>query len=191
MSGEASGSSSISLGLTDFEDLRALIMSTDQPDQPNSHEAIDNDISRYIGMVSREWAFHEHIMIAMVHTLLGVSFENAKVIFFAMNPPQRRDLISALSHSNIDDETVLAKVDAYLKEFDRLKTLRNDIVHGLWLKVPAFDWPLLNVIKSRATLIERLSQPEIEWIRETAEALRQLHSRASDLHQKIHAALHS
>ena len=191
MSGEASGSSSISLGLTDFEDLRALIMSTDQPDQPNSHETIDNDISRYIGMVSREWAFHEHIMIAMVQTLLGVSFENAQVIFFAMNPPQRRNLISALSHSNIHDETVLAEVDAYLKEYDRLKTLRNDIVHGLWLKVPAFDWPLLHVIKSRATLIERLSRPEIEWIRETAEALRQLHSRASDLHRKIHAALHS
>lgn len=89
--GQASGSNSISLDLTDFEDLGALIMSTDQPDQPNSHDAIDNDISRYIGMVARAWAVHEHIMVGMVQTLLRSSFENAKVVFYAMSPPQRRD----------------------------------------------------------------------------------------------------
>ena len=166
-------------------------MPADQPDSPNSHEAVDNDISQYIGMVARAWAFHEHVMVGMVQSLLGSSFENAKVIFYAMNPPQRRDTISALSHSNIYDDTVLGEIDSYLKEYDRLKSLRNDIVHGHWLKVPAFDWATLHVIKSRAKLTEHVSRPDIEWIRETAEGLWKLTERASDLHKKIHTALYS
>lgn len=157
----------------------------------DDHETIDNEISRYIGMVAREWAFHEHMMVVIVQTLLGISFENAKVIFFSMNPPQRRDVISALSKSNVVDGKILTEVDNYLKEHDRLKVLRNDIVHGLWTKVPAFDWPLFHAIKSRATLTEKLSRPQIEWIRETADDFRRLHSRANDLAQKIHAALYS
>ena len=64
-------------------------------------------------------------------------------------------------------------------------------MHGLWSKVPAFDLPLLHVIKSRATLMEKFSRPQIEWIRETAGDFTRLHSRANDLAEKIHAALYT
>ncbi|MCZ6483976.1 MAG: hypothetical protein O6757_12170 [Alphaproteobacteria bacterium] len=151
----------------------------------------DEQLSRYIGEIARNWSIHEHLMAAMYQTIPRISYNDAMTICFALSPPQRRDLLAALTEPKISDQTLLSEFKAYLKEYDDVKKLRNDAVHGLWSSVPAFDTPLLTLVKSRATATMNFARPDRSWFEDIISRLSALHGRATDLNERIFRAIAS
>jgi hypothetical protein len=129
---------------------------------------------------------HEHMMLSIFQTIMMTSYEVAKTICFALTPPQRRDMISALAYGKIGSKETLDQLDKYLREFDRLKKLRNDVVHGLWTSVPAFELPLLHTIKSRAKLKEELQRPNAQWFENLIRDFEALHREALEINRELY-----
>ena len=163
---------------------------SDQPpeDTPRWVKTMTN-VPLFVGMVANEWAKLEHAMVPLVQLLLNTSQENTKIILFSMAPPQRRDLLSALAETNIGSGPIYESIKAYVREFDRLRNLRNDIVHGHWGQLTEEGEPLLRLAKSRGALKETLEQKEIKWIMQAVNDIQKLQMTTFSIIGQIRSAL--
>lgn len=118
-----------------------------------------------VGMVANSWAAMEHTMVYPAMCLLQTESEHvAKVIMISATPPQRRDLFLALSQADCFTAEQKAGVKEFCDEFERLRKLRNDIVHGHWTSITADGVPIVKITKGRAVLRETLQPKEISSI---------------------------
>lgn len=135
----------------------------------------------FVGIVANEWAKLEYGMVPIAEHLLKTSRENAKIIMFSMNPPQRRDFLLALAKENADSEEVYKLIKEYTDEFDALRQDRNNIVHGHWAAIIENGEPILHLVKSRQALKETSEQKELKWIISVARRIQHLSGKTSDI----------
>lgn len=91
------------------------------------------DTHMFIGHLATEWNKMEYTMAFVAAPLMGTTIPKARITLYAMNPPARRDYLYALIAEGKWGETELGKkLTALVDEFERLRKLRNDIVHGRW-----------------------------------------------------------
>jgi hypothetical protein len=117
-----------------------------------------------VGMVANAWAELEHNMVHLANGLLRTrDYRVGKIVMFSASPPQRRDLLLALVEVGPYSKARKDRVREFCTEFERLRKLRNDIVHGYWDMTDEDD-PVLRLTKSRAQLKETLEPKEVKWI---------------------------
>jgi hypothetical protein len=142
-------------------------------------------VPMHVGFIANSWAKLEHAIVPLMRALLRTSdYAVAKIVSFSCNPPQRRDMLQALAESGFKEDIAQA-VAEFCTEFERLRVLRNDIVHGHWDGISSDGKPLLRSVKSRASLKERLDPKEIEWLKQVENEISALTVRAEELEQRI------
>lgn len=161
---------------------------SDPPDPPKWVQTMTN-VPLFVGMVANEWAKLEHAMVPLVQLLLKTSQENTKIVLFSMSPPQRRDLLSALAENNIGSGPIYESIKAYVREFERLRKLRNDIVHGHWGQLTDEGEPMLRLAKSCGALKETLEPKETKWIIQTVNDIQKLQATTFSIIGQIRSAL--
>ena len=147
------------------------------------------NVPLFVGMVANEWAKLEHAMVPLVQLLLNTSQEKTKIVLFSMSPPQRRDLLSALAEASAGSGPIYKSIKVYVREFERLRKLRNDIVHGHWGQLTDEGEPLLRLAKSRGALKETLEPKETKWIMQTVNDIQKLQGTTLSIVGQIRSAL--
>jgi hypothetical protein len=104
-------------------------------------------------------------MVGLANRLLRTSDDRVgKVVLFSLNAVAKRDIILALTEIaplSLEEKTAIKN---YCTEYDRLRVLRNDIVHGRWDALSEAGMPILHTSSSRASLKERFEEKEVSWL---------------------------
>lgn len=137
----------------------------DQPkDVPEFVKSMTN-VPLFVGMIANSWARVEHSLVGLAMKLLRTTDENvARIVVFALNPPAKRDLLLALSENAPITDEQKAQIQKFAAEFDRLRKLRNDIVHGRWDMLSKAGTPILYTASARSELKERFEEKETKWL---------------------------
>ena len=117
-----------------------------------------------VGMVANAWAELEHDMVHIANALLRTSdYRVGKIVMVAANPPQKRDLLLAMASLPRWSQKKRERVQKFCAEFERLRKLRNDIVHGYWDTTVESD-PALRLVRARTELKETATPRQAKWI---------------------------
>jgi hypothetical protein len=150
---------------------------------------MSEDISYHVGLVANAWAKLEHAMVPLMRVLLQTSdYAVATIVLFSCNPVQRRDMLRALAESGFQDD-IRDEMYKFCNEFDRLRIVRNDIVHGHWDGISEDGKLLLRTVKSRESLKEKLDEKEIAWVKQVHADMDALSARAEEIEQRIQLIL--
>jgi hypothetical protein len=147
---------------------------------------IMRSVPLHVGHVANNWAKLEHAMVPLLRMLLKTSdYAVAKIILFSSNPPQRRDLLLALTEIGPFPAWLTTEIESFCKEYERLRLLRNNIVHGHWDRISTAGVPMVRAVKSREKLKEQLEPYEIAEIKQIARDLDALAKRAGVIEQHL------
>jgi hypothetical protein len=123
------------------------------------------NVPLFVGTVANSWARLEYATVPLAKVLLQTKDKKvAKIVMFAANPVARRDLISALNEASPLSPAHKQEIEDWCVEYDRLRVLRNDIVHGRWDHLTKAGQPILRTAKSRESLKEKAEEKTIKWI---------------------------
>ncbi|HWQ94617.1 MAG TPA: hypothetical protein VN418_03840 [Gammaproteobacteria bacterium] len=96
----------------------------------------DADLAMLLGQVLVAWAHFEDQMISFFEKLLGVQHGNldtARLIFYALVAQKIRiEVMRKLLQKARHNKSKGKRYDEILDEFEKLNTMRNKYVHGLW-----------------------------------------------------------
>ena len=146
----------------------------------------------FVGLVANDWNKLEFIMAFVAAPLMGVSIPIARVTLYAMNPPARRDYLSAVLAIGPWPDSVKARVESYIKEFERLRRRRNDVVHGRWDFTPAEGddlKPVLRVMSGRSDPKDVATEQEIKDIIKTVNEIQHLQTETISLGQHLQSLI--
>jgi hypothetical protein len=161
----------------------------DIPNQPDWVTKIA-DTNMFIGMVANEWNKMEYGMAFVAAPLMGSAAPIARITLYAMNPPARRDYLYALlTELPWKGSPIAAKVTKYVDEFERLRKLRNDIVHGRWNFAVNADadtaTAMLTVLKGRAEPKEVTTPEQTVTIMRAINDIQALNSQSHSLGDEL------
>lgn len=136
------------------------------PDQPvPEFVRTMTNVPLFIGMIANSWAKLEHAMIPLANRLLRTADDKVgRIVMISLAPPAKRDLLLALTEISPLSDQMRADIASFCKEFERLRVLRNDIVHGRWDSLTKEGKPILHTSSARSTLKETLTEAEVEWL---------------------------
>lgn len=134
------------------------------PEMPKHFKTM-TDVPLLVGLITNSWAKLEHAMVPMTNRLLRTADDTVgKIVFFAMNATARRDLITALSAVAPITDGMKAEIRKFSIEYDRLRVIRNDVVHGFWESLNEDADYMLRSVKSREKLKDTLEPKQIHWL---------------------------
>jgi hypothetical protein len=160
---------------------------TEPPELPAFIRTMMN-VPLFVGMVANSWARLEHLMVPLANKLLRTADSRVgKIVMFAANPVAKRDLILALTDISPLTEVQKQTISDWCTEYERLRILRNDVVHGRWDQLTKASTPVLRTAKSRASLKEKAEEKTVKWIMQIQIDIEELVSRSVKLAEEIAA----
>lgn len=91
------------------------------------------EVACVIGHVIVHWSRLEDFITYFIQELLGLQHEPATVIYSETSSLQKANILRGLV-SITRDVGLLDECDVLLAEYHRIRSIRNDIVHGIWSK---------------------------------------------------------
>ena len=159
---------------------------TNPPDEVPKWAQTMQNVPLFVGMIANSWAKLEHAMVPMANKLLRTADPTVgKVVMFSLTPPGKRDLLLALTKISPLTENMKSGIRDFCKEFDRLRILRNNIVHGRWDQLSTTYEPILHTSSSRASLKEKFDEKDTAWLIQTRNEIEQLVFVAFDLNDML------
>ena len=98
---------------------------------PDVFPQITADFAAALGYVARNWANVESILAYLICEMLGLNFRAAVIVTAEMSSMARIDLISALLFETRHQDW-LDLWDGVKPELQRLRAIRNELVHATW-----------------------------------------------------------
>ena len=137
-----------------------------------------------IGTVANHWNILEYNMGPLAAILMGTNLNIARITINALPAVGKRDYLYAL----IADEKwkecgIYGDLNKFVKEFDRLRDLRNDIVHGRWgYKFSNGELvPVWQILKGKAKPKEHLDHKDSQFIQTVLNDIKALQSSLAKL----------
>jgi hypothetical protein len=147
-------------------------------------------VAMFIGFTANEWNKLENRMVLLAACLMRADYRVAEITMNALPPVGRRDYLAALAASDPwKGLPIRAAVDTYLTEFERLRKLRNDIVHGRWdfsHRDPSEDTqPIVTILRRRADPTEDVTPRDTQFILDAVADIQVLQGRTVDLSRQL------
>lgn len=124
-------------------------------------------LAHLIGSVANKWNTLEYNLTPLTSALMGADESVARITLNALTPVAKRDYLYALIYEGPWEKLNLAtELNAFVKEYDRLRDQRNDIVHGRWsLTIKDSQLvPIWSMLKGKSKPKEHIDSKDEEFI---------------------------
>lgn len=142
-----------------------------RPRNLNIFPPITQKHAQAIGYLVTEWAIVDGILSVLIATLLRSNTEVTHAVSAEMSPLHRFNTITALLYATREQEWVDEWISVSAP-FERLRIVRNDVVHSSWHVVHPSHWSYRATARGKVTI--KFVELSTERVNQTTEEIKSL-----------------
>ncbi|WP_096458168.1 hypothetical protein [Sulfurifustis variabilis] len=140
-----------------------------------------------IGLLAAEWGYVESLVELLIWRLAKMPESIGYCITTHIGSVMRIDMLKTLAHETLSDQSIQDEIKSISAEFERLRIMRNDIIHSMWIRKDFFGSgaPVSLRVKAKGRVDMQTKVQNYEDIRKAASDMTALTVRIGSVLQKL------